>query len=106
MLPDAFAQTPARAMVIVAHPDDAEFMASGTVARWVEGGSEVTYVIVTKGYKGSEDPEMTPSRLTAIREAEQRAACAVLGVANAVFLGYPDGYLQHTLELRRDLTGI
>jgi LmbE family N-acetylglucosaminyl deacetylase len=106
MLSDPQTHAPKRAMVIVAHPDDAEFMASGTVAGWVERGAEVTYVVVTKGDKGSEDPQMTPSRLTAIREAEQRAACAVLGVANAVFLGYPDGYLQHTLDLRRDLTAV
>ncbi len=96
--------TPASAMVVVAHPDDAEFLCAGTVALWAQRGAEITYTIVTKGDKGSEDPEMTPSRLTEIREAEQRAAGAILGVRNYVFMGYPDGYLQHTLELRRDLT--
>lgn len=95
---------PASAMVIVAHPDDAEFMVAGTVARWARAGTEITYVVVTKGDKGSEDPEMTPSRLTAIREAEQREAGALLGVRNYAFLGYEDGYLQPTLDLRRDLT--
>ncbi len=95
---------PASAMVVVAHPDDAEFMVAGTVAKWARRGAEVTYVVITKGDKGSEDPEMTPSRLTAIREAEQRAAGAVLGVRNFEFMGYEDGYLQHTLELRRDIT--
>ncbi len=95
---------PQSAMVVVAHPDDAEFMVAGTVARWAQAGSEVTYVIITKGDKGSEDPTMTPSRLTSIREAEQRAAGALLGVRNFVFMGYEDGYLQHTLELRRDIT--
>jgi LmbE family N-acetylglucosaminyl deacetylase len=95
---------PASAMVVVAHPDDAEFMAAGTAARWARAGAEITYVVVTKGDKGSADPEMTPSRLTTIREAEQRAAGAILGVRNFEFMGYEDGYLQHTLGLRRDLT--
>ena len=95
---------PASAMIIVAHPDDAEFMFAGTVARWTPQGTDVTYVIITKGDKGSDDPEMTPGRLTEIREAEQRAACTILGVKNVVFMGYEDGYLQPTLQLRRDLT--
>lgn len=94
---------PPSAMVVVAHPDDAEFMCAGTIAKWAKGGCEVTYVIITKGDKGSDDPEMTSSRLTVIREAEQRAAGAVLGVKNYEFMGYPDGYLQHTLDLRRDV---
>lgn len=94
---------PESAMVIVAHPDDAEFMVAGTVAKWVSAGAEVTYVVITKGDKGSDDPAMTPSRLTEVREAEQRAAGAILGVRNFVFMGYADGYLQPTLELRRDL---
>lgn len=98
--------TPARALVIVAHPDDAEFMAAGTVAAWAREGAEVAYCIVTRGDKGSDDQEMTPARLTVIREAEQRAAAHVLGVRECMFLGYPDGYLEPTLELRRDLTRI
>lgn len=95
---------PERAMVVVAHPDDAEFMAAGTVAGWAAAGSDVTYVVVTKGDKGSEDPEMTPPRLAQIREAEQRAAGGLLGVRHFEFMGYEDGYLVHTLGLRRDLT--
>ena len=95
---------PTSAMVIVAHPDDAEFMVAGTVAKWARSGCEVTYVVITKGDKGSEDPDMTPELLTEIREAEQRAAGTVLGVKHYEFMGYPDAYLQHTLELRRDVT--
>jgi LmbE family N-acetylglucosaminyl deacetylase len=95
---------PASAMVVVAHPDDAEFMVAGTVAKWTKCGCEVTYVVVTKGDKGSEDREMRPSRLAEIREEEQRNAGAILGVKHFEFLGYPDGYLEHTLDLRRDLT--
>jgi LmbE family N-acetylglucosaminyl deacetylase len=101
---DAGSYIPSAAMVVVAHPDDAEFMCAGTIAKWAKAGCDVTYVVVTKGDKGSEDPEMTPSRLTAIREAEQRAAGAILGVRNFEFMGYEDGYLQHTLQLRRDIT--
>lgn len=91
-------------MVVVAHPDDAEFMVAGTAAKWANMGCEVTYVVITKGDKGSDDPEMTSTRLTAIREAEQREAGAILGVKNFEFMGYPDGYLMHTLDLRRDIT--
>lgn len=94
---------PQSAMVVVAHPDDAEFMVAGTVSKWAREGAEITYVIVTKGDKGSEDPTMTPERLTEVREAEQRAAGAVLGVRNFEFMGYPDGYLQASLDLRRDI---
>jgi LmbE family N-acetylglucosaminyl deacetylase len=91
-------------MVVVAHPDDAEFMCAGTIAKWAKSGCVVTYVVITKGDKGSDDPNMTSERLTAIREEEQRAAGAVLGVRNYEFMGYPDGYLQPSLELRRDVT--
>jgi LmbE family N-acetylglucosaminyl deacetylase len=90
-------------MVIVAHPDDAEFTVAGTVATWTEFGCHVTYVICTDGNTGSHEPGMTRERLAEIRRAEQRAACAMLGVQDVVFLGYEDGTLQPTLELRRDL---
>lgn len=93
-------------MVVVAHPDDAEFMAAGTVAKWARAGSTITYVIVTKGDKGSDDASMTPTQIAAIREDEQRAAGKILGVANFEFMGYPDGYLEHTLALRRDLARV
>lgn len=106
MAGDADGFVPASAMVVVAHPDDAEFMCAGTVATWTRAGAEVTYVVVTRGDKGSDDPEMTPGRLTRIREDEQRAAAAILGVKEVLFLGYEDGYLQHTLPLRRDITRV
>ena len=101
-IPDSF--QPRSLMVVVAHPDDAEFMVAGTVAKWARHGCEITYVIVTRGDKGSDDPAMTSSKLTELREAEQREAGAILGVRHFEFMGYPDGYLQHTLDLRRDLT--
>lgn len=93
-------------MVIVAHPDDAEFTCAGTIAKWTRGGCEVTYVVVTKGDKGSEDRTMTPARLAEIREGEQRAAGKLLGVKHFEFLGFPDGYLQHTLDVRRELARV
>ncbi len=91
------------AMVIVAHPDDAEFTTAGTVATWTKAGCRVTYVVCTDGNAGSHEPGMTREKLAEIRRAEQRAACATLGVSEVVFLGHDDGQLQPTLELRRDL---
>jgi len=95
---------PKRAMVIVAHPDDAEFTMAGTVARWTSAGCAVCYVVCTRGDRGSNDPSMTPWALARIRDAEQREAAAILGVQEVVILGYPDGTLEPTLDLRRDLT--
>lgn len=93
-----------RVMVVTAHPDDAEFGAGGTVAKMVKQGREVTCVVVTNGNKGSSDRSMTPARLARIREAEQRSAARVLGVERAEFLGYDDGELEDTRDLRRDVT--
>ncbi len=92
-----------RVLVIMAHPDDPEFSCGGTIARWVREGRYVGYVLITSGDKGSEDPTMTPERLRKTREAEQRAAAAVLGVHEVHFLRYPDGELFPTQELRRDI---
>jgi len=97
---------PESAMVIVAHPDDAEFTVAGTVAAWTEAGCRVTYVVCTDGNTGSHQPDMTRERLAEIRRAEQRAACTALGVGEVVFLGYDDGQLQPTLDLRRDLVRV
>ncbi len=97
---------PDRAMVVVAHTDDAEFLVAGTAALWAREGTEVTYVIVTNGDKGSDDPDMTSEQLVVIREGEQRRAAASLGVKQVLFLGYEDGMLQPTLELRCDLTRV
>src|SRR5215510_828996 len=93
-----------RVLVVTAHPDDSEFGAGGTVAKLVKEGAEVTYVIVTNGNKGSGDRSMTPERLSAIRADEQRNAARTLGVARVEFLGYPDGEVEDTRELRRDVT--
>jgi LmbE family N-acetylglucosaminyl deacetylase len=94
---------PQSAMVIVAHPDDAEFTVAGTVAKWTQAGCKVVYVLCTSGNAGTHEPGMTREKIAAIREEEQRAACQVLGVKDVVFLRHDDGTLQPTLELRRDL---
>ncbi|MGH2356380.1 MAG: PIG-L deacetylase family protein [Candidatus Limnocylindria bacterium] len=93
-----------RALVVIAHPDDAEFGAAATVARLTASGSRVDYVVTTDGGKGTDDPAVTPEQLAATRTAEQRAAADVLGVTDIVHIGYPDGYLEPTLALRRDIT--
>jgi len=70
--------TPEKAMVIMAHPDDPEFFCGGLTARWAGKGAHITYLILTSGNKGSDDPTMTPERLAEIRQAEQRRAADVL----------------------------
>lgn len=92
-----------RAMVIMAHPDDAELLCGGTVAKLCAEGWEVYYVITTNGDKGSHDPEMTSPALAAIRQQEQQAAAQTLGVKECIFLGYPDGFLEDTPQLREQL---
>ncbi len=94
---------PKRALVIVAHPDDAEFLCAGTVARWVSEGWQVAYVLVTSGDKGSHDEGMTSERLAAVREKEQSAAAKALGFSECIFLGYPVGFVEDTAELRGKL---
>ncbi|HJZ47010.1 MAG TPA: PIG-L deacetylase family protein [Roseiflexaceae bacterium] len=95
-----------RILGIFAHPDDAEFSCGGSAALWADQGAQITYVVITNGAAGSNDPNQDLAELVKIREAEQRAACAVLGVQNVIFLGYADGTLQPTIELRRELTRI
>jgi LmbE family N-acetylglucosaminyl deacetylase len=97
---------PRRALFIFAHPDDIEFSVAGTAARWVRGGSEITYVVITDGNVGSHDRGLTAVQLAEIRRAEQEAAAAVAGAARCIFLGYHDGLLEPTLELRKELVGL
>jgi len=94
----------ASAVVLFAHPDDAEFMSGGTIARWTREGCEVHYVVCTDGSAGSNDPAQTRDSMRPIREAEQRAAAEVLGVASVTFLGELDGLLQVTPEIRKKVT--
>lgn len=91
------------AMVVMAHPDDAEYSCSGTVAKWTRMGWEVVYVLCTDGSKGSDEPGVTTEKLAAIRKQEQLDAARILGLKDVVFLNYPDSYLTPSLELRRDI---
>ena len=92
-----------RAMMISAHPDDPDFSAAGTLARLAEAGTEVTVVICTDGREGGEDPSVPDAELTKRRYAEQCAASAELGITDVVFLGHPDGRLEHTVEFRKEI---
>jgi LmbE family N-acetylglucosaminyl deacetylase len=95
-----------RALMIMAHPDDVDFGAAGSVAAWTGAGIKVTYCIVTDGDAGGFDAEVPRERIGPIRQEEQRAAAAEVGVSDVVFLGYPDGRLEVSLELRRDLARV
>jgi LmbE family N-acetylglucosaminyl deacetylase len=93
-------------LVILAHPDDPEFFCGGTIARWTAAGHTVSYCLLTCGDKGTKDREVTPEMLCSVRQTEQIAAAAVLGVHRVRFLNYPDGYLTPDLHLRRDITRV
>lgn len=92
-----------RALAIFPHPDDPEFAAGGTVARWTAEGIAVVYCILTDGSKGSDDLTISSEELVATRQREQREAAALLGVQTVEFLGYEDGGLEPTLALRREV---
>src|SRR5437667_11029859 len=85
---------PNRAMVVFAHPDDAEIGSGGVIARWFAAGCEVTYVLCTNGGAGTADRTLVPEQLAERRAAEQRAAADFMGVKHVVMLGYPDGGLE------------
>jgi LmbE family N-acetylglucosaminyl deacetylase len=92
-----------RALVVAAHPDDIDFAAAGTVAAWVQAGIDVSYCLCTSGDAGGSDD--TPrDRMGPLREAEQKAAAAELGVHDLTFLRYPDGRLTPSIALRRDIS--
>ncbi|MDH3958819.1 MAG: PIG-L family deacetylase [Actinomycetota bacterium] len=95
-----------RVLVVTAHPDDVDFGASGTVATLVAAGVTVTYCIVTDGDAGGFDPTVPRSRIPGIRRAEQVAAATAVGVDDVRFLGYRDGELTVTHDLRRDITRV
>jgi LmbE family N-acetylglucosaminyl deacetylase len=93
-----------RAMILFAHPDDAEFGCGGTVARWAREGCAVHYVCITDGSAGSNDPGTTRETMRVVREREMRAAADVLGVSSVTFLGEVDGFLAVTPDTRRKVT--
>ena len=89
-----------RALAVFAHPDDVDFGAAGTVARWVDEGWDVRYLCVTRGQKGAWDAHMDVEEYGALREAEQRAAAKVVGVDDVTFLDFMDSEVFDNLELR------
>lgn len=93
-----------RALVVFAHPDDAEFLCGGTVATWVRAGTEVQYACATDGSAGWNGPDLTREQIARIREREMREAAEVLGVRSVRFLGFVDGTLEPNLDLRRAIT--
>jgi LmbE family N-acetylglucosaminyl deacetylase len=96
----------ARALVIAAHPDDVDFTAAGTVAILTEAGASVTYCLVTDGQAGGFDHTINRHRMAEIRREEQTKAAAEVGVTDLVFLGYMDGEVQPTMELRHALARV
>jgi LmbE family N-acetylglucosaminyl deacetylase len=92
-----------RILVVMAHPDDAEFICGGTIARLAAEGRDIHYLLVTSGNRGSHEVDMTMERLAKIREEEQRRAAEALGVHEVSFLGYNDGEVEVSLALRREL---
>jgi LmbE family N-acetylglucosaminyl deacetylase len=95
-----------RVLVVTAHPDDVDFGAAGTVAAFTDSGLEVTYCVVTNGEAGGTDVTMPRQDMAALRRDEQRAAAAQVGVSDVRFLGYPDGRVGPTLDLRRDISRV
>ena len=93
-----------RILCVTAHPDDVDFGVAGTIAGWTQAGIEVAYCIVTNGDAGGFDPAVPRAGIAEIRQGEQRAAAKILGVEDVTFLGYPDGQLELSLALRRDIT--
>ena len=90
-------------LVICPHPDDAEFGASGTIAKLIRQGKTVAYVLCTSGEKGTDNLNIKPEELAEAREKEQLAAADVLGVKQVVFLRYPDQGVEDTSEFRKDI---
>jgi LmbE family N-acetylglucosaminyl deacetylase len=95
-----------RVLVTAAHPDDVDFGSAGTVAGWTDAGIEVVYCIVTDGDAGGHDESMPRAEIAPLRRKEQLAAAACVGVHDVRFLGYPDGRVEPTLALRRDLARV
>jgi LmbE family N-acetylglucosaminyl deacetylase len=95
-----------RALVVTAHPDDVDFGSAGTVATLTDAGVEVTYCLVTDGDAGGTDRSMPRHDMAMLRREEQTAAAAAVGVTDLVFLGYGDGRVQATLQLRADISAV
>ncbi len=105
-MPDLVEDAPDRALAVYAHPDDPDVSCGGTIARWVRAGTEFHVVVCAQGDKGSADPATRPEELARRRADEVAAAAAVLGVSNHHLVGYPDGEVDNTSEVRALLVGL
>ncbi len=103
---DGYVDAPERVLVVVAHPDDIDFGTAGTVASLTDAGSHVAYCLVTSGEAGDDDMSVSSAELADMREAEQTAAAAEVGVENVHWLHHPDGRVVADLDLRRDISRI
>ena len=92
-----------RVLVVTAHPDDCDFGAAGTIAKWTASGIKVSYCICTNGDQGGEDPTVPRDEMQKIRQKEQRDAGKAVGVDDITFLNYRDGWLEPTIQLRKDI---
>jgi len=97
---------PERVLVVVAHPDDVDFGTAGTMAALVSAGSNVSYCLVTSGDAGDDDLTRTSEDLAALRQSEQKAAALAVGVEDLHWLNYPDGRVENSLALRRDISRV
>jgi LmbE family N-acetylglucosaminyl deacetylase len=93
-------------LVVSAHPDDIEFACAGTVAAWVDAGAEVTYCIVTDGSTGTQDRSLMGGGLSEVRKKESQRAADIVGAKEIVWLDYRDGYVEYSLDLRRDIARV
>jgi LmbE family N-acetylglucosaminyl deacetylase len=93
-----------RVMVVMAHPDDAEFTCGGTLCLWAAQGAQICYVVCSDGSRGMGASSISPKELAILRQDEQRTAADVVGVKEIIFLGYPDGELAGAGDLKKDLT--
>ncbi|HVA75094.1 MAG TPA: PIG-L deacetylase family protein [Acidimicrobiales bacterium] len=97
---------PERILIVTAHPDDVDFGVAGSVAVWTDAGAHVTYCVVTDGDAGGSDPTVSRDEMRRIRRVEQESAAAEVGVKDLVWLGYPDGRVAASIDLRRDISRV
>src|SRR5688500_4539231 len=95
-----------RILMVLAHPDDVDFGVAGSVATWTDAGVEVVYCMVTDGEAGGAETGINRADMAALRRDEQRVAAAVVGVDDVRFLGFPDGRVDASLDLRRDISRV
>src|SRR5919106_413163 len=97
---------PFRALTVSAHPDDVEFGCAGTLAGWADEGADITLCIVTDGSTGTQDRSLMGEGLSGVRKRETEEAARIIGASEVVWLDYRDGYVEYSLDLRRDIARV